>query len=72
MALEKWQDALDYLGHDNPFLEKDFVHNTNQDGGIKVGTAKKQKRWNWIELIFGVIGSWNQSCVIPEETLTYK
>lgn len=43
MALEKWQDALDYLGHDNPFLEKDFVHNTSQDGGIKVRTTKKQE-----------------------------
>ncbi|KAI8340121.1 hypothetical protein BC941DRAFT_348821 [Chlamydoabsidia padenii] len=46
MALEKWQDALDYLGHDNPFLEKDFVHNANQDGGIKLESVMCYTRGN--------------------------
>lgn len=36
MALENWEDALDYLGHDNPFVDKDFTHNHNRDGVIKV------------------------------------
>ncbi|CAO3591373.1 unnamed protein product [Absidia cylindrospora] len=36
MALENWEDAIDYLGHDNPFVDKDFTHNHSRDGVIKL------------------------------------
>ncbi|ORX53085.1 ApcC hetero-tetramer Cut9-Hcn1 [Hesseltinella vesiculosa] len=36
IALEHWQDALDYLGHDNPFVEQDFHHHDTLDGSVKI------------------------------------
>ncbi|KAI9282838.1 hypothetical protein BC943DRAFT_108194 [Umbelopsis sp. AD052] len=36
IELENWKDALDLLGHDNPFANKDFHHVPTTDGGIKL------------------------------------
>ncbi|KAI8084785.1 uncharacterized protein BX664DRAFT_283572 [Halteromyces radiatus] len=46
MALEHFQDALDYLGHDNPFVDKDFTHNDNVDGSIKLESIMCYARGN--------------------------
>ncbi|KAI9301068.1 hypothetical protein BJ944DRAFT_169771 [Cunninghamella echinulata] len=36
MALKNYHDAIDYLGHTNPFKDSDFKHDSNFDGSIKL------------------------------------
>lgn len=40
MSLKNYQDAIDYLGHSNPFKDNDFKHDSNFDGSIKVISLK--------------------------------
>ncbi|KAI9315763.1 hypothetical protein BX666DRAFT_1958879 [Dichotomocladium elegans] len=35
-ALENWRDVLDYLGLENPFADKEFKHDVDMDGRIKL------------------------------------
>ncbi|KAJ8654393.1 hypothetical protein O0I10_009961 [Lichtheimia ornata] len=45
-ALENWRDALDYLGPENPFADKDFKHDTDMEGRIKLESIMCYVRGN--------------------------